>query len=367
MTKTRKRLFLLLSLISMIIILSACSSGSGDSNSSSHNLTVKVDYNQSSPLMIELYDEGEMIASEEGETAQFEVKDGTYTLKIYNDTTTKSKSVVINGSDHIVAVSFSEFSILEGDWEAGTGWTLDWSDEFNQKTIDSANWSHQVLAAGTFNNEWQRYTDSSENSYIETDSEGNGALVIEAKYNGQGLEEGNFTSARMITNEKVEYKYGKIAAKIKVPKGQGIWPAFWMLGTNINETGGDTSWPYCGEIDIMEKIGGSDDKERTVHGTVHFANENNQYEYQGGSKRISEYLSADYHVYEIEWNADRIIWRLDGVEYHRQDMRASEFNEFEKPFYLLLNVAVGGKWPGYPDSTTEFPQKMYVDWVRVYK
>jgi beta-glucanase (GH16 family) len=171
----------------------------------------------------------------------------------------------------------------------------------------------------------------------------------------------------MITNEKVEYKYGKIAARIKVPEGQGIWPAFWMLGTNISETGGSVDWPYCGEIDIMEKIGGNYEKETTVHGTVHFANENNQYEYQGGSKSISEYLSADYHVYEIEWNADRIIWRLDGEEYHRQDMRASEFNEFEKPFYLLLNVAFGGNWPGYPDSTTEFPQKMYVDWVRVYK
>lgn len=367
MSKIKKRLFLLFIIFPMIIVLTACNGGSSDI-SSSHTLTVQVDYNNSSPLKIELYDDQELIASEEGHSVQFEVEDGTYTLKVYNDSTSKSKIVIINGNDHIFALPFSDFLIPEGDWEPGAGWTLDWSDEFDEGTIDSANWTHQELAAGTFNNEWQRYTDSSENSYVEMNSDGSdGALVIEAKYNGQGLREGNFTSARMITNEKVEYKYGKIAARIKVPEGQGIWPAFWMLGTNISETGGSVDWPYCGEIDIMEKIGGNYDKERTVHGTVHFANENNQYEYQGGSKSISEYLSADYHVYEIEWNADRIIWRLDGEEYHRQDIRGSEFDEFRKPFYILLNVAVGGNMPGYPDSTTEFPQKMYIDWVRVYK
>lgn len=368
MINKRKSLFLLFIMFPLTIILSACNGGSSDSISSSHNLTVNVDYNETSLLTIELYSDGKMIASAEGESAQFEVKNGTYTLKVYNDTTIKSKSVVINGSDHIVAISFSDLTIPEGDWEPGNGWTLDWSDEFNQETIDSSNWTHQVLPAGTFNNEWQEYTASSENTYIEMDSSNsNGAMVIEAKYNGQGLQMGNFTSARMITNEKVEYKYGKIAARIKVPEGQGIWPAFWMLGTNISETGGNVDWPDCGEIDIMEKIGGNITDEKTVHGTVHFANENNTHQYLGGSKTISEYLSADYHVYEIEWNADQIIWRLDGEEYHRQDIRGSEFDEFRKPFYILLNVAVGGNWPGNPDSTTEFPQKMYVDWVRVYK
>jgi|GEM_PF-6941392 len=352
MIKIIKSILLSLILVSLLLILSACNSGGVTDNIIQPTLYVSVDSDISDPL-VEVYDNQELISQKSGNETEFKLDNGDYTVKVKSDgSLIETRRAAINGSDEFIDIEI---------------WTLDWSDEFNQGTINSTNWTHQVLAAGTFNNEWQRYTDSSENSYIETDLEGNDALVIEAKYNGQGLERGNFTSARMITNEKVEYKYGKIAARIKVPEGQGIWPAFWMLGTNISETGGSVDWPYCGEIDIMEKIGGTYDKERTVHGTVHFANQNNQYEYQGGSKSITEYLSADYHVYEIEWNADRIIWRLDGVEYHRQDMRGSEFSEFEKPFYLLLNVAVGGDWPGYPDSTTEFPQKMYVDWVRVYK
>ncbi|MGP3777797.1 family 16 glycosylhydrolase [Halanaerobium saccharolyticum] len=369
MIKIRKKAFLLFTLITMLLILSACNNGSSGKVSSIHTLTVQVDYNESSPLNLKLYDNtGKMIAAKEGESAEFEVENGAYNLKIYNNQTSKIRSFIISGSDRILTASLSDFTISSDNWSPGSGWTLDWSDEFNQGVIESANWTRQELAAGTFNNEWQEYTGSSANSHVQMDLDSNnGAMIIQAKYNGQGLERGNFTSARMITNEKVEYKYGKIAARIKVPEGQGIWPAFWMLGTNISETGGSVDWPACGEIDIMEKIGGNYEKERTVHGTVHFANENHQWEYLGGSKSISEYLSADYHVYEVEWNSDRIIWRLDGEEYHRQDIKGSEFDEFRKPFYLLLNVAVGGEWPGYPDSTTEFPQKMYVDWVRVYK
>mgnify|MGYP006273512957 CR=1 FL=1 len=269
---------------------------------------------------------------------------------------------LINGSNKRVDFDFNDPTVQSKPW------TLVWQDEFDAETIDLSNWTRQVLPAGKFNNEWQRYTDSTKNAYIQMDADGSdGELIIEAKYNGAGFERGNFTSARMITNEKVEYQYGKIAAKIKVPEGQGVWPAFWMLGTNISETGGTTPWPACGEIDIMEKIGGNDINEKTVHGTVHFANENDNWEYLGGHKTISEYLAADYHVYEIEWNADRIVWKLDGVQYHSQDMTGPMFDEFEQPFYILLNVAVGGNMPGYPDATTEFPQKMKVDWVRVYK
>ena len=243
-------------------------------------------------------------------------------------------------------------------------YSLVWSDEFDGTTINTNNWSYQVEPAGRFNNEWQAYTNSTENAYIE-----NGNMVIEAKYNGKGLTPGNFTSARMITQKKQNFKYGKISARIKVPYGQGIWPAFWMLGSNIkeNNSNGTVDWPYCGEIDIMEKIGGSGN-EKVVHGTLHYFDDTLGYNpAPTGSKTLTENLSNDYHVYEIEWDESKIIWKFDGIEYHRQIITSSNYNEFRNDFYILLNVAVGGTWPGNPDGATVFPQKMLVDWVRVYQ
>ena len=243
-------------------------------------------------------------------------------------------------------------------------YTLVWSDEFNGTSINTNNWSYQVEPAGRFNNEWQAYTNSSENAYIE-----NGNMVIEAKYNGKGLSQGNFTSARMITQGKQNFKYGKISARIKVPYGQGVWPAFWMLGSNIKENNpsGTVNWPYCGEIDIMEKVGGGI-KEKELHGTIHFWEDTkNKWTYIGGKTTAPNNLSDDFHTYEIEWDETKIIWKLDGTEYHRQDIRNADYNEFRNNFYILLNLAVGGDWPGAPNSTTTFPQKMLIDWVRVYQ
>lgn len=255
------------------------------------------------------------------------------------------------------------------NWSAGQGWNLVWSDEFDNAELNEDNWSFQVEPPGRFNAEWQRYTDSEENCYIYFDNKrNNGYMVIEAKHNGNGLNWGNFSSARMITHGKQEFKYGKIAARIQVPYGQGIWPAFWMLGTNISENpGGTTPWPQSGEIDIMEKIG-SGANERELHGTIHYWKDSEaRYDYLGGSTKTTQNLSDNFHVYEIEWDENKIIWRLDGNEYHRQDIRHSDFDEFREKFYILLNVAVGGNWPGYPDNTTTFPQYMFVDWVRVYQ
>lgn len=360
MLKLNWKLLLGLALVLVIMVSSGCM----DKNSiEKYTLTVDIEGVESTP-MIKVYDGEKEIDSKEGNSVQFELSSGSYTLEATADGyEVETREVAIDGSDEAISFTLSELS----------EWTLVWSDEFDEPTVDTFNWTRQKITAGTFNNEWQEYTDSPENCYIQMDADGDdGEMVIEAKYNGNGFAEGNFTSARMITNEKVEYQYGKIAAKIKVPEGQGIWPAFWMLGTNISETGGDTDWPWCGEIDIMEKIGGTDHKESTVHGTIHYAKDEDApwpdcYDYIGESKTISEYLSKDYHVYEIEWNADTIIWRLDGEEYHRVDISSSEFDEFRQEFYMILNVAVGGDWPGYPDETTSFPQKMHIDWVRVYK
>lgn len=243
-------------------------------------------------------------------------------------------------------------------------YSLVWSDEFDETAINTNNWSYQVEPAGRFNNEWQAYTNSSDNAYIE-----NGNMVIEAKYNGNGLAKGNFTSARMITQGKKNFKYGKVQARIKVPYGQGIWPAFWMLGSNIKENNpnGTVNWPYCGEIDIMEKVGGGI-KEKELHGTIHFWEDSkNKWTYIGGKTTTTNNLADDFHVYEVEWDAEKIIWKLDGIEYHRQNITSSDYDEFRNEFYILLNVAVGGDWPGAPNSTTTFPQKMLIDWVRVYQ
>lgn len=243
-------------------------------------------------------------------------------------------------------------------------YSLVWSDEFDGTAINTNNWSYQVEPAGRFNNEWQAYTNSSDNAYIE-----NGNMIIEAKYNGQGLSQGNFTSARMITQGKKNFKYGKVQARIKVPYGQGIWPAFWMLGSNIKENNpnGTVNWPYCGEIDIMEKVGGGI-KEKELHGTIHFWEDSkNKWTYIGGKTTTTNNLADDFHVYEVEWDPEKIIWKLDGIEYHRQNITSSDYDEFRNEFYILLNVAVGGDWPGAPNSTTTFPQKMLIDWVRVYQ
>ena len=260
-----------------------------------------------------------------------------------------------------VDTSENVISLSSDDWEAGEGWTLDWSDEFNGSSIDSDIWTHETGygSNGWGNDEWQRYTDSVDNSSVE-----NGFLTITAKLDGvAGKRNGNITSARLITLNKVDFKYGKIAARVKVPTGQGIWPAFWMLGTNINTVG----WPACGEIDILEKVGGTDENEQTAHGTIHYSNADNEWTYIGGSAEYDEYLSYDYHVYEVEWNESSIIWKIDGQQYHSENITHSSRSEFKEDFFLLLNVAVGGNWPGAPDSTTVFDQEMSVDWVRVYK
>jgi len=243
------------------------------------------------------------------------------------------------------------------------GWKLVWSDEFDGPEINKNNWTHEIGRGdnGWGNNELQYYTDKEENSRIITDQEGNSVLMIEARED----EEHQYTSARMITQDKQFFQFGKVEARIKLPFGQGIWPAFWMLGQNFKEV----SWPYCGEIDIMEMVGGEGNgRDNTIYGTIHYADESSSWTHSGGMTKLREGIMADdYHIISIEWYPDTIKWFLDGVLYHQEDISTPEKEELRKEFFLLLNVAVGGNWPGYPDETTKFPQRMLVDYVRVYK
>ncbi|MFE3456822.1 family 16 glycosylhydrolase [Nocardiopsis aegyptia] len=240
---------------------------------------------------------------------------------------------------------------------AAASGALVWSDEFDGPAgaaPDPANWNHETGDHGWGNGELQNYTDSRENSALD----GNGNLVITARQEAGG----GYTSARLTTQDKVEQAYGRFEARIRIPTGQGVWPAFWMLGDNFPET----PWPDSGEIDIMENVG---HEPGTVHGTVHGPG------YSGANGIGASYghprggaFTDDFHVYAVEWTPDSITWSVDDVPFNTltpADLGGRTW-VYDHAFFVILNVAVGGAWPGYPDETTRFPQQMVVDYVRIY-
>ena len=264
-------------------------------------------------------------------------------------------------------------------YSAGDDWTLAWSDEFDGEALDENIWTRQVMLH-PYNNEWQQYTGKPETAYVE-----DGYMVIAAAMKGSSYNMGQYTSARVISNpggqngkseaEGKTFLYGKIAARIQLPYGEGIWPAFWMLGDNISETGGDTPWPVAGEIDILEA--GSkyepDFGQGTVSGALHHdpspGNKKKVNEFMVAGKKTladGEFLAEEFHVYEIEWNEDEIIWFFDGNEFGRVSISEETRDEFHKEFYAIFNIAVGGHFTVQPGPQTPFPQYMYVDWVRHY-
>ena len=234
-------------------------------------------------------------------------------------------------------------------------WRLVWHDEFDGPAVDLTKWVWETGGGGWGNNELEFYTARPENAHID-----NGNLVIEARQEAYGGRQ--YTSARLKTEGLGAWKYGRIEARIRIPRGQGLWPAFWMLGDNIGQVG----WPTCGEIDIMENIGREPAR---VHGTVHGPG------YSGAQGVSAAYdlvgggaFADNYHLYAVEWQPAGIIWSVDSAVYAtvtRSDVSGAWV--FDHPFFIILNVAVGGYWPGSPDGTTVFPQTMLVDYVRVYQ
>jgi Glycosyl hydrolases family 16 len=232
---------------------------------------------------------------------------------------------------------------------------LVWSDEFNGSTINSANWSFETGGGGWGNNELENYTNRSVNARIE-----NGNLVIEARRESFGGSA--YTSARMKTQGKQSFGINTwVEASINAPEGQGIWPAFWMLGNSISTVG----WPSCGEIDIMEIQGQNPAKN---FGTIHWADQNGNHASFGGIFNSSSSLTAGFHTYAISRTSTSIKWYVDRVQYAEANISGgiNSTSEFQGPFFILLNVAVGGNFVGSPDGTTVFPQQMQVDWVRVW-
>ncbi len=248
---------------------------------------------------------------------------------------------------------------------------LIWSDDFDQtnEIPDPAKWNYDLGYGygnqndGWGNDEWQSYTDSSDNVKVE-----NGNLVITARYESDnyiapGKRDGSITSGRLNTKNKFSMKYGKLQARIKPPQGDGIWPAFWMLGSNFDEI----SWPYCGEIDIMEMSPLYHD-EKTSICTIHWWDEEDgSHQSAQGLRVYNEALANEYHIFEIEWDTQRIIGRIDNMTYFTKVIDSDTMDEFLNDFYVLINIAVGGGYGGAPTDNTSWPQSMYVDWIRAYQ
>lgn len=234
------------------------------------------------------------------------------------------------------------------------GWNIVWQDEFNGPELDRTNWNFDIGGNGWGNSEWEAYTDKPENIRIE-----DGMLVIEA-IDDPSLPAGRpYSSARIKTQGLHSWQYGRIEARMKLPYGQGLWPAFWMLGDN------NKGWPTSGEIDILEHIGKNPN---TIYATVHAPG------YSGGNGVGSNLvvpdntLKDDFHVYAIEWEENEIRWYFDDQEYFK--ITPADVPDewiFDHPFFIIMNMAVGGRWPGYPDKTTVFPQFLTIDYVRVYQ
>lgn len=242
-------------------------------------------------------------------------------------------------------------------------------DEFNGKAgqaVSSIKWTAETGGGGWGNRELQYYTSSDQNAYLD----GKGRLVIKAVKLEPLLiltcwyGPCQYASARLITKGKFESKYGRFEARIKVPRGKGVWPAFWLLGGNIDDVG----WPRCGEIDIMEHIGR---EPSAVYGTIHGPEYSGAKGIGGSYVLPNDKLVADeFHVYAIEWTSDEIRWLIDGKHYKTvtpTDLPDNAKWAFDHSFFIILNFAVGGQWPDSPDNTTIFPQTMLVDYVRVYR
>jgi len=260
----------------------------------------------------------------------------------------------------VITISFSRCKKEAVQTLPQRNWQLTWSDEFDGAAgtaPDNTKWTFDIGRGdnGWGNSELQYYTNRASNVQLD----GSGNLVITARsesFGGAG-----FTSARLKTKGLFSQTYGRFEARIKTPHGPGIWPAFWMLGDNIDAV----SWPACGEIDIMEQRG---QEPYTNNGSIHGPG------YSGGNALTKSYtltngrFDTDYHVYAVEWFEDRIDFFVDDYLYQRIASESVPGNwVYNQPFFLLLNVAVGGNYVGFPTSGTPFPQSMLVDYVKVYK
>ena len=292
-----------------------------------------------------------IVTSVNGQASYSYFSSGTYAIKIRANLSQSQYIEVIDS----VTITFNSGGVNDTGYSTPLNYpnyTLTWNDEFNGSSL-SSDWTQEIGNGnwGWGNNELQYYR--AQNTSLE-----NGYLIITAKQENFGGK--NFTSSRIKTQGNIFHTYGRIDIRAKLPFGQGLWPALWMLGENFSSTG----WPSCGEIDIMEMIGGNGWNDRTVHGTVHW--EDNGHALYGGHNTLTSGRFADeFHVFSIIWTPSSIKWLRDDIQYHVIDI--NNLSAFHNDFFFIFNVAVGGNWPGSPDASTIFPQTMIVDYVRVFQ
>lgn len=276
-----------------------------------------------------------------------------FTLQLSNPklctiATTSAKGTIVSENGTYLPTDNTGFSSPT----SYTGYNLVWSDEFSGTTLDGITWNQEIGNNNGNNHELQYYTNSLNNTLV---SDGN--LIIEARKETIGGF--NYSSGRMTTQNKKSFKYGRIDIRAKLPVGKGLWPALWMLGTNISSV----SWPACGEIDIMELVGTYPGR---VYSTLHWKNTNGSHASYGLSYNLaSGDFSQQFHVFTTIWTKDNIKSYVDDKLYFT--ITTSDMAAFNAEQFFIFNVAVGGDWPGSPDATTTFPQRMFVDYVRVFQ
>ena len=294
-----------------------------------------------------------------------EVKESseTFQVKLYNPLNVKlerdAATVTVEDDDD----NTSGLNIPAGGYSTPdnyAGYNLMWADEFDAAALNTANWTYETGDGcpgncGWGNNELQHYRE--DNASIV-----NGHLVLTAKKQKYGTSD--YTSSRLITKGKKQFKFGRIDIRAALPKGQGIWPALWMLGSNIDAV----SWPACGEIDIMELTGNLPNR---VLGTAHYGANVSQHQYSSMSKYLSgtDNFQDEFHVFSINWEVDKIEFLVDDEVFHTvtpATLNGAPY-PFNKNFFFVFNVAVGGTLPGNPDNSTPFPQSMIVDYIRVFQ
>ena len=294
------------------------------------------------------------IATNSSETAKSSAADRSSSSNAANSS---SETASLASSSSEITSSISDIASSSSENLSSDSQYL-WHDEFDGSTIDTEKWTFEIGtgASGWGNNEWEYYTNRKENAYVQ-----DGILHIRA--NKEDFEGSKYTSARIITKDKFSFTYGTVEARIALPVGKGIWPAFWLLGQNIDAV----SWPACGEIDIIETV----NSENIVYGTNHWANgsEYATYGNNTGNYRDQKFDLdvTQFHNYKFTWDEKYIRMFVDDFMYHEILIENNEGDteEFHKPFFFILNIAVAGNWPGFEVDDSQFPNEMLVDYIRV--
>lgn len=235
------------------------------------------------------------------------------------------------------------------------GYNLAWSDEFSGAVLDGQTWNFETGGGGWGNNELEYYTSSTKNAFLS-----NGNLIIEARKETMGSN--NYTSARINTSGKKQFQYGRIDIRAKLPVSPGMWPALWMLGANFSQVG----WPACGETDIMELVGKNP---KQIVGSLHWKKQDGSEGTYNNTYNAAQDFAQQFHVFSLIWDVNNVQILVDDQVYvtgTTQNIVSGTY-PFNSPFFFIFNVAVGGDWPGAPDATTVFPQRMFVDYVRVFQ